>query len=100
LVNSIDENYPSIGGCIVVEPSYSRRSLAIQALREFAGKNNNWELSSNFDNEKDTVWITKGQSFKDFIGFDDHINAIQKLFLDILSDVEEFQKNYPRLKWD
>ncbi len=100
LASSGDKNNPSVGGAIVVEPSYSKRPQAIQALREFSGKKNNWELSSNFDNEEEAIWITRGQSFKEFIGLDNHINAIQKLFLDILSDLAEFQKAYPQLKWD
>ncbi|GAB4437716.1 MAG: hypothetical protein Fur0044_34560 [Anaerolineae bacterium] len=99
MAHSGDENRPTIGGCIVVEPSYSKRLQAIQALREFAEKDNGWELSNNFNSEEETVWITKGQFLEEFMGSGNHINAIQNFFLEILSDVNEFQQSYPRLKW-
>ncbi|MBE7556914.1 MAG: PD-(D/E)XK nuclease family protein [Anaerolineales bacterium] len=97
--NSRDENYPEVGGAIIVQPEHPKRSQVVQALHGFNLRHNSWELSENFTKEDEEVWIAKGRSLQEFLGMDDHISAIQRWFLEVLSDVEAFQKDY-RLKWD
>jgi hypothetical protein len=99
-VGNWDENYPNVGGAIVVDPDHPNRPQLIQAIKGYSAKNNTWRLYGNIQNEDELVWAGKFQSLKEFINSDDNIGAIQKLFLEVLSDVEAFQKDYPDLSWD
>jgi hypothetical protein len=101
LTDTIDKDYADVGGAIVVEPEFSKnRAQVIASLKEFAKKNDSWKPRGNQYDKKEAFWIEKLRSLKEFINSEDDIDLIQLWFLEILSDVEEFQKDYPQLKWD
>lgn len=100
LTNTIDKDYPDVGGTIAVEPGFSNREQVISALSEFERENDGWKLRGNPYDKKEAVWIEKLRSLKEFINSEDDIALIQTWFLEVLLDVEKFQKGNPHLPWD
>lgn len=72
------------------------RHAVIAAFRDWVKKGGGaWSL----DDESGGSSMRKGKELQCFSGEDDHIRSIQNYFIELLREVEDFQKSYPNVPW-
>lgn len=91
-IDEVDKNYLYAGGAIGVDLGHQKKEKFTQGLKEFENQKNTWKLIE----DEEEVWIEKLRPVEE--GIDIHF--IQNWFLEILADVEAFQKANPHLLWN
>lgn len=96
--NLINEEYPDLRVIIGIKPYHEERENVIEAFEEFSYSNKLWS-AFGLEYEQNWAGIWKKVSLSNFLIGEDHIEQIQKWFLEGLGDVEKFKNIYPELPW-
>jgi hypothetical protein len=90
---------PWIGVTFHTNPKATQRAAILAAFQNFAkSKSGLWDV---FDLADDREWagMCRGKDLQDFLGQEDHVQAITKYFNEILDEVLEFKKENSKLPW-
>ncbi|AIQ62447.1 hypothetical protein PSTEL_04310 [Paenibacillus stellifer] len=94
-----DDDYPIVS--VVYEFCPRRCSdvpKVVVAMQSFIATHSGWEI---FDLNTDAEWqgISCDRSLVEFLHYEDHINEIQKFFLEKLNELHEIKVKNPDLHW-
>jgi hypothetical protein len=91
---------PWVGVTYAVNPKAPNREQIILAFEDFIKrKQGTWE---SFDLADERAWggIRRGKNLQMFLAEQDHVRVLTKFFEDIIDDVAEFKRQYPKLPWN
>ena len=96
--NLTNDEYPLISIMFEINPNFSKRKETIDAMKWFLKSHSDWK---GYYLETDTNWsgIRCDRNILDFLKHDDHINAIQKYFIEKLNELHLIKQQYPGLNW-
>ena len=92
-------NYPDVGVILEAHPNSPERDIIIAAMKEIENRPpGKWK---GYDLAATKAWsrIWQGKSLKDFMGSEDHIDAIKKFFIQAINDLGAIKAAYPDLPW-
>lgn len=96
-----EEDYPLVSVMFEVSPTYPERPEAIKAMKWFLKNVATQSIWEAYNLDDSTKWsgICCDVNLLGFLKEDDHINAIQKFFIDKLNSLYLIKQQYSHLNW-
>lgn len=90
-------DYPLLYGAIWFDSKTQNKTAVIDALRRCAAESNGRWADDNLVPTASFGRIHHSVSVGQFLGADDHVDAMRRYLSDVLKEITEFRKKYPEL---
>ncbi|AQU80911.1 MULTISPECIES: PD-(D/E)XK nuclease family protein [Planococcus] len=93
-----DSDYPEVAVFIEVNANSEYKTVLMSAFEEFEKINEGWTFQRPED-QNDDFMLYASKSVIQFLAEKDHIEAIEKFFIDKLTELNKLKGNLPELQW-
>ena len=94
-----DQGYPWIYGDIWFDAKTQDKAKVVQAMLEFVSRKSNEWRAEDLSEASSYGRVFRECSLAAFLAEPNHASAIKKFLFEIIDDIGEFKKAYPKLAW-